>query len=128
MLGGTDMLGGVELFLTEARLKWDRLMEKKGPGGPLRSWLGGLLPVVVGIGWENHQTPVDREGFELNAEADALFVREGGADSRPFLLCLPVGLEFLHRKHVQVRLGGGFCGCWAFGGLCLIAIVHLNCS
>jgi hypothetical protein len=52
-------------------------------------------------------------------------VRKGCADTRPFLLCLTVGLLLFDGEDVQVRESGGFCGCRDSGCL-LIAIVHFN--
>jgi hypothetical protein len=46
-----------------------------------------------------------------------------GTDARPFLSRFAVALVLFDGEDVQVRVGGGFCGCSGSGGL-LIAIVH----
>jgi hypothetical protein len=59
-------------------------------------------------GREDDEAAVQRNGAELDAEAGALFVGEGGADFGPALTGLAVALVFLDGEDVEV--GGGRSG------------------
>ncbi len=78
-------------------------VSKRGAlAGPEESDIELSVAVVIRrIGRKNGQSSIDREGFQLDAEADAVLVREGGGDLGPALADHAVAFVFLDGEDVD---------------------------
>jgi hypothetical protein len=86
--------------------------QKKGPLRAPKKLALSLLAVVVRVGRQCYQPAIKGEGLELDGEADSFLVRKRGSYLGPLLAGLAVVLVLFDGEDVEVRVGGGFCGCW----------------
>ena len=81
------------------------LNRKRGPEGPQKRRSRGLFAVAtvtfVSVGRQNYQATIDGESPKFDAEAEAFFVRKGGADFGPLLLRFAVALVLFDGEDVK---------------------------